>query len=369
MKRLLCLLLIFSLPVTALADTIAERVNAPEHWQGEFQSNTGRTHIYVAMTVEVPEADAFPIYAVEPHAFTMEETTHAANVLLGEGNWRQMDWTDAVVEDGPRYLASEYAGDLGISYDCFLEDGNHRSLLTHYAILKALPDWYPSNFLSYSLGELQFGRNIGTEEEAIALADRLIAQIAPGMHLESIDPEKDGKYMSGRTGNSAGDDYGYRLYYAREVNGIRITPVYQQGAEAAGEVFNPVLPYEHLWIDVGEKGIFGVWWEYPIEVTDRLAEDCELLPFETILDIFGTIAPLTIQRYEYEANNNLYIDRAVLGYMCLQERGKPDHYQLVPVWDFFGERTIGPERYDLHNWAYLTVNAIDGTVIDRNYGY
>lgn len=42
MKRLLALLLALYLPAFALADTIAERIGAPETWQGEFQSNTGK---------------------------------------------------------------------------------------------------------------------------------------------------------------------------------------------------------------------------------------------------------------------------------------------------------------------------------------
>lgn len=42
---------------------------------------------------------------------------------------------------------------------------------------------------------------------------------------------------------------------------------------------------------------------------------------------------------------------------------------MVPVWDFFGVRTIDRERYDDAYSSLFTINAIDGTVIDRNYGY
>lgn len=50
---------------------------------------------------------------------------------------------------------------------------------------------------------------------------------------------------------------------------------------------------------------------------------------------------------------------------------------LIPVWDFFGTATYYNENngqtvpikdYDL-NKSYLTINAIDGSVIDRNLGY
>ena len=373
MKRLLALLLALCLPLSALAETIAERVGAPESWQGEFQSNTGKTHVYVDMTIEVPEAESIPLWSVKQHIFTMEEATHAADVLLGEGAWRQVAGSTAL-EDGPRYLESEWSSGEGIGYECDLEVGtpgmdDRRYVSVSYDLLKAMPDWYEYVNMDYGTYKHHYERNIGTEEEAIALADALIEQIAPGMFLESVDPEKDGRYMSHRSGRGNRADYGYRLYYARLVDGIRVTPVYQQGAEAAREQLNPVLPYESLYVDVGADGIFEMDWRYPIEITGKLSEDCELLPFEQIMDIFGLIAPMTIQPYEYEANNNLYINRAVLGYMCVQERNNPHAYRLVPVWDFFGARTIGRERYDTHNWSYLTINAIDGTVIDRDLGY
>lgn len=373
MKRVLYLLLALFLPVIALADTIAERVNAPERWQGEFQSNTGRTHVYVDMAIELPDVEKFPIYAVKQHPFTIEEVARAADALLGEGNWQQLDgWNP--VKDGPRYLENKWSDGMGSDHDCLLASGDLdnqdiRSVWASYDQLKALPDWYRYIWMNYGERRRHYDRNIGTVEDAIALADALIEQIAPGMTLESVDPEKDGRYMGHRAGTDSRADYGYRLYYSRVVDGIRITPVYQEGAKDAEELYNPVLAYESLYVDVGAEGIFQMEWEYPIEISEIIAEDCELLPFEKIMDIFGVIAPLTIQRYEYEANNNLYITRAVLGYMCVQERDDSFAYQLIPVWDFFGERTIGPERYNEHNWSYLTINAIDGTVIDRDYGY
>ena len=48
---------------------------------------------------------------------------------------------------------------------------------------------------------------------------------------------------------------------------------------------------------------------------------------------------------------------------------------LTPAWDFFGYRAQENQNgtltlHDIHpNKTLLTVNAIDGTVIDRHYGY
>ena len=376
MKRLLVLLLALCLPMTAFADTVAERVGAPERWQGEFATATGRTHVYVDMTIEVPEVEAIPLWEVKPHTFTVEEISRFADIMLGEGNWHQEEYGVDSVEGEPCYLTSEYAGDAGICYSCYLYNDERHAVYGDYDILKAMPDWHITPHLDFATPfEENWGRDICTEEEAVAMADALVAQIAPGLTLDGINPEKDGRYMSGRIDDRVHFEYGHRLHYERTVSGIRVTPVHQQGARDAQEQLNPVLAYEKLTMDIGEKGIFSFRWENPIEITDMIAEDCELLSFDQVMDIFGTIAPLSIQNTEYEANNALYVDRAVLGYMCLQERDKPMSYRLVPVWDFFGERTIGRERYGKRNgyssydWSLLTINAIDGTIIDRDLGY
>jgi hypothetical protein len=59
-------------------------------------------------------------------------------------------------------------------------------------------------------------------------------------------------------------------------------------------------------------------------------------------------------------------------------------YLLIPVWDFYGYKTVfcadGSNFYERAQMDYmlenlkeplnfLTINAIDGSVIDRNYGY
>ena len=120
------------------------------------------------------------------------------------------------------------------------------------------------------------------------------------------------------------------------------------------------------------EGIFGLRYENPIESPILDEESVPLLSFDEIRQIFGMISPMTIMSYEkYEAagNNALYIDRIELGYMTVQRKDQPARYQLIPVWDFFGQRIISDETYDQFNNALLTINAIDGTIIDRNYGY
>ena len=81
---------------------------------------------------------------------------------------------------------------------------------------------------------------------------------------------------------------------------------------------------------------------------------------------------------EYENSRVYDIDRIVLGYARIYEPSKDAHTGLlVPVWDFFGTRKIESEydgdsysdTTDYPTWSYLTINAVDGSIIDRSLGY
>jgi hypothetical protein len=80
---------------------------------------------------------------------------------------------------------------------------------------------------------------------------------------------------------------------------------------------------------------------------------------------------------------NLDIDRVTLGYAMVKQSAGSDSYKLVPVRDFFGSyaynSTIDPanpgntyskqfESADDFDHSYLTINAVDGSVIDRSKG-
>lgn len=103
-----------------------------------------------------------------------------------------------------------------------------------------------------------------------------------------------------------------------------------------------------------------------------------LLPFAEIQNIFKE---MIIKKYQdwMEDNDDMKIDFQInevrLGYMRVRDKGNAQEATMVPVWDFMGTRkiTYGSEEvfYD-ENSAFesaLTINALDGTIIDRGSGY
>ena len=75
----------------------------------------------------------------------------------------------------------------------------------------------------------------------------------------------------------------------------------------------------------------------------------------------------------------LYITDVHLSMMRVRKKDSPEEFYLLPVWDFTGyfeHRTwplkpdeIEQEKLRAAGLSYLTINAVDGTVIDRRLGY
>ena len=71
-----------------------------------------------------------------------------------------------------------------------------------------------------------------------------------------------------------------------------------------------------------------------------------------------------------------HITRITLGYSRIYDPMSDNSAgTLVPVWDFFGsldvglEDTLARDSQGCFTRSLLTINAIDGTVIDRELGY
>lgn len=118
-------------------------------------------------------------------------------------------------------------------------------------------------------------------------------------------------------------------------------------------------------------------------------ENVKLMDFNSIMEIYEQMMEVSnVDILNYEKKRTFHIKKITLGYsrICNPE-SKNDEGLLVPVWDFFGafdvegelveedesgRRTtpISEKHSGEHsNQSFMTINAIDGTVIDRSLGY
>lgn len=205
-----------------------------------------------------------------------------------------------------------------------------------------------------------------------------------------------------------GDNGIWRLYYAPTVNGFPIAGArqditqthdgtvyqdYQYWDYACKDSENPdtVSWYlENILLDVGKDGVLCFAWTAPSTQPVVQQPQSALLPFEEIASIANTMLPEVIvgpketpltkldQYNGFETRMDVDITKVSLSLMRIRDKGFLQG-TIVPVWDFWGTSDwydAEPNAYGYQekgmNYEYqpmLTLNAVDGTVVDRQLGY
>ena len=200
----------------------------------------------------------------------------------------------------------------------------------------------------------------------------------------------------------------WRLYYAPTVNGFPVPGVRQDTTQthdgtvyqdcwywcyAASEESNPdtvAWELENIYLDVGKDGILSFNWTAPSTQPVVQQAQSALLPFEEIASIANTMLPEVIvgpketpltqldQYNGFETRMDVDITKVSLSLMRIRDKGSLQG-TIVPVWDFWGTSDwydAEPNAYGYQekgmNYEYqpmLTLNAVDGTVVDRQLGY
>ena len=200
----------------------------------------------------------------------------------------------------------------------------------------------------------------------------------------------------------------WRLYYAPSVNGFPVSGARQDITQthdgtvyqdcqywyyAASEETNPdtvAWELENIYLDVGRDGILSFDWTAPSTQPVVQQAQSALLPFEEIASIANTMLPEVIvgpketpltqldQYNGFETRMDVDITKVSLSLMRIRDKGSLQG-TIVPVWDFWGTSDwydAEPNAYGYQekgmNYEYqpmLTMNAVDGTVVNRQLGY
>lgn len=205
-----------------------------------------------------------------------------------------------------------------------------------------------------------------------------------------------------------GDNGIWRLYYAPSVSGFPVSgarqdmtrthdgTVYQDCQYwyySASEETNPdtvAWELENIYLEVGKDGILSFNWTAPSTQPVVRQAESTLLPFEEIASIADAMLPEVIvgpketpltqldQYNGFETRMDVDITKVSLSLMRIRDKGSLQG-TIVPVWDFWGTSDwydAEPNAYGYQekgmNYEYqpmLTLNAVDGTVVNRQLGY
>lgn len=223
-----------------------------------------------------------------------------------------------------------------------------------------------------------------TGEQARQQAEELIAALgAEGLTCYSADKAYGGSYgmTADQTTYVNPRKCVWFLRYMRTVNGVPVT--YTPWDCMKVEENNQSAPwgYEDMTFAVDDSGIVGFTWRSPYQVTDTVTENCNIATFDDIMDVFDTMS-LAVNAWESYSEYNpdltgveIDVDEIRFGLTRVTEQDKRDSGLLVPCWDFIGTTTQVMEtdgqtkRYGDGPIPILTVNAIDGSIINRSLGY
>ncbi len=170
--------------------------------------------------------------------------------------------------------------------------------------------------------------------------------------------------------------------YTRAYNGAQEDcAVYYLGMTATdgeGTVVQNLWTPEYLQITMVDGEIEDIDWYNPSQVVSVDNENVKILPWSEIQKIFERqigymLAPTSESRAEgigplFWKASDLRINRISLGLMKVIMKDT-NEYKLIPVWSFFGQDNLNTELEDCPEKCYLTINAMDGSIVDRGVMY
>lgn len=206
-----------------------------------------------------------------------------------------------------------------------------------------------------------------TPSQAQEQADELLKNTSMGISQMYL-------YADSKNQQSA-NYFGYKLLYTRQINGVGCAIT--NASTGGGDKYAPSWAYEQLSILITDDGIVELNWISPISVTETLVNDAQLLSFPEIMDVYEKIIAVTyspITKQDGLVNTALKVNKIQLGLQRVSEMNNIDAGLLIPTWSFYGEvvtETTDGAKDVLHTGSdcLLTINAIDGSIIDLAKGY
>lgn len=187
------------------------------------------------------------------------------------------------------------------------------------------------------------------------------------------------------------EKYGYRVNCVREIAGVK-TPragFSSGGLLVDGQDFKPQWFYENISACIDAQGIYQLAWYAPVKVTETVMDATKLMPFDEIMDRFRkqiwiekepwiVLDESIVRDDEFISDMQIELSRITLSLQRVMEKNRFDSGLMVPVWNFWGttvstwtnvKTRATRESVEQNELSLLSINAIDGSIIDPWKGY
>ncbi len=247
------------------------------------------------------------------------------NILINTSNYSSSCHFDRTEENGEGYYVTE----------------------TNYIAEHGKPSQDFQNTCKYS------------REEAEAMCNNVLTKLGVSADYGLSYFENAAWVQSGTGGDNVKEYAGYVLHYSRIYKGITENYDVYDGSDSIEEVNSLPYAYEKLSFLISDNGIVQFEWNSPMKVDKVRAANVKILDLNSIENSFKKQIP--IARASTDKDTSVQVTELRFGYMRVKNVNEPSKFTLVPVWDFIS---------DLYGrTSLMTINAMDGTILDRRYGY
>lgn len=401
----------------------------PERFTGDWTAQEGKVTIHADAEVVAEQGVVLPTATVTPREFNQEDVDNLLRVFLkGEPLYgfvqtkqELKDWIDWINSDAyepdpdvpeskeerRKQHNAEYAEWVKTAPDekpivHGFADSNDPNVISgfgtvdgveyHINIYNGLNGAFRTAFVDrrdYKYRDYDVPLPDVSKEEATAKGNALIQELGfDGFVLDDVQPSYPGVWS---------------LYYTPTVNGIPLSSIRKDNYDADGnrnfygyeiyacsEETNPdkvSWNLENILLDVGKDGVLSFRWDSPSGATTIQTENTALMPFDKIASIADAMLPVVIigpsearsitdidRINGFDTHFDVNITKVSLSLMRIRDKGSLQG-TIVPVWDFWGttkwypleEQPWADDNYDYE--CLMTLNAIDGSVVSRLFGY
>lgn len=382
-------------PTQAPTDAPTQAPTEPpvQHVSATAKSNTGKTTVTIEADIPLIDGEPWTIYACRPRMITEPEIRNMAAACFGSTPYsgdQSYRVEHREVGQNSTFEHTNYTMQMDANETVPYRSGGDGQ---PKASLRSISQLLPGDITIESWAEYNQAQQVGQNyyvpiwsdypvdeakipdislQDAQTLAKNTVAAFAPDYALAAVGITNGELIVAGDPAIIPAGRWGYLFTFMPMIDGRQMT--YADGGLESVDYMTPCAP-EYIRVAVDGGGVQAVRWSGPTEITGEKGTST-LLPWEQIEKIALEVLPLKYTSWERDFSSvSVTIYDIRLGYMRVLSRNEANAYELVPVWDFMGfvyMDNAGTGRHTEHvhaNNSLLTINAIDGTVIDRSYGY
>ncbi len=212
-----------------------------------------------------------------------------------------------------------------------------------------------------------------TEDEAKSVAEAKLKEMGLD-HLACAFSKFVRCYRDDLIRDGAPYEPGWMFVFTPAVNGVAMTYSHRLGVD--NNAYSRHWGYERCFVLVDEKGVTILDYEDACTMDEVRAETAALLPFSEIAAIFEKMVLIVDNNADaFEFDKTYRIKSVRLGMVSIPEQNGEGGY-MVPCWDFMGDIWQAeqfPESWKRTgmmqdgSFSYLTINAVDGSIIQRGH--